>query len=861
MGAAVLYATLSAAVPLVPVDRVEAAIDARVADDLETVEVTAEYRLTATAALDRIGVVLAADRYRTPPEPLLPAAEREVFPGGVDEGGFDDVAVTVNGRDCRPETVTLAQEARMLFCPGRLSPGEAVEVMVRATLTVPERYGPFGRIGRQVTLAGAWYPYLARPDGRPARGRHRIRVSVPEGMGAVVGSAVFPPIPSGRRTFVQEEETGQVALVVLPPFVTLRSVGPFRFVRRPPLSDPEVRRNAQVEEALRDALRFLLEEGRPPKAPLLVVEAPLRHNLARATEGPVLISDRAFRIFPMDRFFAFHRYPVLRELFTGLALRDHPHVTADAIGGWTLDRYVASRVGRAEDAFDVLSFWSFIPAVDSLLYAPQLPFVGAYFRLIEEEDPLRPNLIDFPDPKPRGKILYEKLLDRLGRRETDRVFSEVLAGEPLDKAIGARLGPATEGFLATWLGPYPDVRYRLLEHDSVPCGDGCFEARVRIERDGDRVAEPIQVRLEDDDGNERFVWSEPTADAVRVVTATLAAPLSEVTLDPNGRLAETPSAEVPSPKLDNVSDPRWRFLLNNFNVLLAASAGQIDTALDVGFSRVRDVRWRFAARGAFSPASVSLSGRATRYFGHAVTPDSLSQWIGLTVAGEYLRPEFSEVSEAGFALSGALYYGYDDRRTVWAPESGTGLRLALDYSHVFGAAGDPDATSDSVAVTARALRSFRIGASHQISLRGSIGAYVYGRPRDQLLYSLGGRRNVRGYDVGEAQAKMRGIGSVEWVHQLVNNENTDFLDLVWVTGIDGALFGDVAVLGEDPGDVADGPVFADVGYGLRFYIDYFGVRPGVMAIDLAIPLVDLDGRLKVQPPAIYVDFAQSFLAF
>jgi hypothetical protein len=251
----------------------------------------------------------------------------------------------------------------------------------------------------------------------------------------------------------------------------------------------------------------------------------------------------------------------------------------------------------------------------------------------------------------------------------------------------------------------------------------------------------------------------------------------------------------------------------------------------------------------------------TRYFGDRITPDQLSQWIGGTVGGDYLRADFSEVSEDGFALSAALYYGYDNRRTVWAPEGGTAFRLTVDYSHVFGESGDPNATPDAVAVTARFLQSFRINAAHQLSLRLSAGAYVYGRPREQLLYSLGGRRNVRGYDVGQAEARMRGIGSAEWVHPLVSNENADFLEIAWLSGIDGALFADVAVLGDDLGDVGDGPVLGDVGYGIRFYIDYFGVRPGIMSIDVAIPLVDLGGRFRVQSPAIYIDFAQSFLLF
>ena len=52
-----------------------------------------------------------------------------------------------------------------------------------------------------------------------------------------------------------------------------------------------------------------------------------------------------------------------------------------------------------------------------------------------------------------------------------------------------------------------------------------------------------------------------------------------------------------------------------------------------------------------------------------------------------------------------------------------------------------------------------------------------------------------------------------------------------------------------------------MGYGLRFYIEYFGVRPGVMAIDVALPLVRARGATELGPPALYIAFTQSFFAF
>ncbi|CAN0558558.1 unnamed protein product, partial [Laminaria digitata] len=294
---------------------------------------------------------------------------------------------------------------------------------------------------------------------------------------------------------------------------------------------------------------------------------------------------------------------------------------------------------------------------------------------------------------------------------------------------------------------------------------------------------------------------------------------------------------------------RWRVLLNSFNVLYSPSANNLDTALDIGFSRVRDVRWRFAARASYAPEAVSLSGRATYRFGQAVTPDSLNQWVGMVLGGEYLRPQFAGTLDSAFALSGSVYYGYDDRRTAWAPEAGTGLRASLSASRVFGQpAEDSGVSQQAINLTLRGLRSWRLHARHQLSLRASFGAYLYGTPRVQLRYALGGRRNVRGYVVDDEVGRIRGIASAEWVHSWVPDMNLNAAWLVWVTGLDGALFADVAVIGDDLRDLGRTAPRADVGYGVRIYIDYFGVRPGVMAIDVALPLVDTQGRWSVGPP-------------
>lgn len=895
-----LACIVAASAPAQAIDRVTTEIEATVSDDLDRVHVIVRTEYIPAERTSTVTVILAADRYRQVPEGMRPSDERFLFPRGYSLGGFESVVVRVRGVPCEGRPSALPErgrtaidgQPRALVCPVEAGPEAPVSIQAEADLIVPEMYGPFGRHRRQLTLAGGWYPYVARPGFPAPRGPHRIKLRIPSELGAVVGGAYFAP--SGGRALPErtieavEDDASMIPLVVLAPTAGAEPAaeGHVRFIgsNARQLHDPNARtpEQAQVLLSIEDGLRFWddLRLPLPPRSrPALIVEAPLRHDLAFSAEGLTLVSDRAFRMSPVERFYRFHRFPLLRELF-GTLLRerlrrtDGPRATAsaDAVAASLVDRYVTSRFGAAESAFDVLDFWSFIPSVDLLLYAPDLPFEGAYFRRIKEDDPLRPNLVDFPLELSRGKIVYEKLLDRVGRARAGGVLEQVLRGARLEAALASALGgEEARAFLRTWLGPYPEVRYRLLAWSSRPgsrdeCGGParCERAEVAIAREGDPIAEPLEVLLRDKDGKERRVWTEATTKAVRVLTATLAAPLDLVEIDPHGRVHETPSEDTPSPRLDNRSSARWKVLLNNWNISLAATAGTIDSAIDVGFLRVYDVHWSYALRADYTPAAIALSGRVVRSFGRLVNPAELAQHVGLTVAGEYLRPKFANATQDAFAVSAALSYGFDTRQTVWAPEGGQGFRLTLEQNHVFGQlveqapSGARALSEDALRLTARAFQSWRLGGAHTLSIRGSAGSYLFGTPRSQLLYAVGGRSNVRGYPIDAVLGRARAIASAEWVHHLIPELDENALFFAWASGLDGTLYADLAVAGADLPALTSAPLLSDVGYGLRVSIDYFGVRPGVMSVDIAVPLSDARGRGRIGSPAVYIDFVQSF---
>jgi hypothetical protein len=864
-------------IALVP-DRADLEIEASVKDDLGAIDLSVKERFVPGEALSAIPIVLPADRYRSPP-PISPSEVRELYPVGFDRGRFKNVRVAIGGIECRAKKERLPDRARRLVCPYSAPAGQVIEVEISAELEVPERYGPFGRVGKEVTLGAGWYPHVARDLG-PPRGAHRVRLSAPSELTIAIGETHFPSIgEAGRRTVeARIEDAAQVPLLLRPASARVVSiasglarylVGPGSVVQSDPREDLRIR---EVLSGIEDGLRFLQEEGiaLPEKArPLILARAPLRHDLAQRAEGIVLVSDHAFRMPDVTRFLRFHRFPILREIFGELVARQLSDpdraLAADAIASWLLDRYVASRFGRAEDAFDVLGIVSFIPSIDSMLYAPDLPFVTAYFRVIREEDPNRPNLVSFPSPHPRGKLVYEKLVDRFGLERSGEVMRSTIDGLPFLESVRRSFEDErdAERFLAAWLGPYPNLQYRLVEHGSRPSPEscsGCWLATIVIERTGEVASEPIEVRLTDRTGAARIAVASATTAARRTLTATLSAELDLVELDPRGRLAETPSDAVPSPRYDNRSSHPWKVLLNNFNIVVAASEGAVDTAIDIGIQRRYDVHWSYAFRADYAQDAFGLSTRGSYAFGPRSTAARLSHFVGLGLAGEILRAGFAGSVSGGTALGISASYGYDDRRSLWAPETGTAVRLSAGYQRVFGAdLSSTETTDESLSLSARAVQQWRIGLRHQIAVRASVSGYAFGKPRKQLLFALGGRSNIRGYAFDAELGRVRAVASAEWLHPLLPELETNGFYITWVSGIDGALFGDVGLIGDDLAEARAGPLFSDVGYGLRLYIDYFGVRPGVLALDFAFPLVRARGAAELGPPAIYIAFAQSFL--
>jgi hypothetical protein len=290
----------------------------------------------------------------------------------------------------------------------------------RFVTTVPPRQGTFGRVGATLVALGGWHPIFtdgARPDPLPIR----YRVEVPPGYVGLIGGRPIHRSPGAQSL------SGEFRGVYLPLLLT-RQQG-VQVATWGVWIDPDPQGDARPHFAAVDAA---LQQSRAAHAgpPIAVVVLPLRENLAEPFDGGFAVSDAVFDLLPVERMRKFHRIRLWRaHLQAMLQARAGPAV-AEAIAWVLRDALVREHYGGAETAADVLDTFAVIPEIDSLVFAPQIPFADAYFdhagatagRYWHIDDFYVP---DAPAPlPPGGKRLRARLTD-------DAVHAFLQGGAPL----------------------------------------------------------------------------------------------------------------------------------------------------------------------------------------------------------------------------------------------------------------------------------------------------------------------------------------------------------------------------------------------------------------------------------------------
>jgi hypothetical protein len=894
----------SAAGP-VPV-RQSVSIGAALSDGGETVSGEVRIRVVNDTGepVGSIPLWLYPNRFTDPETQVDDRTSHWLYPGGPSEGGIDVSSPRWNGApladrairyEPTPAEVRPRGATRVLArveLPAALAPGAEGELVLAFGTRIPERRGRFGRYRGTVALGGDFFPRpLADLTGRdtalpPRPTAFAVRLSVPGGTGAVIGDRVFP-VAAGRRVLeVDGARVEALPIVVMDRMEVATAKLPFGDAvyvsartrpdayawrdtrapedRVPAAGIPDVGR---VDFAARafgvlERCAALLREAAPDAAlpaRIAIVEIPAFDRLAQWTPGQVLVSDRLFGLVPFERALAFHDAALAQELGAALAAdlsADEPpglrFLAAETVGARVRELYVAAAHGKAESLKDVVGFAAFIPYVDNLLYAPEVPFREAYSTSPEEEDSLRDAPWLFMNALPRGRRILAKIEDLLGAEEAAALVADYAGGRAgFDALLRQRLGDRAQRFEADWFGAYPEVNYRIAGTRDVPLGGGRFRHEVIVARDGADVVEPVGVLLEDGDrARQTERWDGVGREGA--VASESGAKLAAVRLDPGGRLVESAELTDEHPLADDAAPLSWRPPLLT-RLLLWGDTETFEPNVQIGIAlrRLYDVTNTIALSGSYAPRGYGGSIAYYRYFGPKRTLNARTWYAGPSIG--ILRVEKTETAAATLPESTqfaatigtiGVQAGRDDRAYFPDPRSGTAINGYVGYG-LGRADGGGYVHEGQLDLRAFGLLSPRLG--HVFALYGGAMATV-GTPPAAELPSLSNRLVLRGFDIDETYGRIGLYAVAEYRHDLFEISGARLPAGSTFERLQGVLFaggGTMSVPSGYGGMFTSERLYAEVGYGLRLHMLAFGLSQYLIALDLAVPLWPRDRTYDV----------------
>ncbi len=857
------------------------------------------------AALERLPFWLYPNRFYKDEQRLPDRVAPWIYPGGPSRGAMRIVGVAVGGEPLPSKAVTYAPFPSPAAGSGgvagiawiqlgfSLAPGRAVRLELEYEVDIPERRGRFGRYDGVVSLGGGFFPRpMADLTGvdpaRPLRAAlMRIEVEFPRDMGGVIHDVVVPPRPEAQTAAVGPLRLLTLGLVAMDRMDVEERVvdwGRVVFVSRRLLDVDESgswRAGRDSEGVLPEGVPNIAQTGAAGrcldvaqktgelvgrrigrgrlKERVVLVELPVWDRLAQPGPGAVWVSDRIYRLFPAKRALWFHDLALARSVTASLiwdrlvqAGHSAAPLEADLVGAWIAKVYSEEVHRKTQSMEDLVGFASFVPLIDNLLYAPQVPFRQVYARGIGERDDLRDEPWRFANPRPGGERVLAKLEDRLGTEAARELVADI-AKEPLglSPALSRALGEDAARFEADWLGDYPRVNYALSSVFDEKT-EGGYRHIARVQRQGRPVTEPVTVRFIDEDGrSEDVIWDGRGQEGT--VTWESPAPIDRVVVDPNMRLIEDPALADGHPLSDNTNELRWRPPLLTRFLVWGDLTGEVPN-FDASFAMRRRYEVTNSFHGSLSYTTRGYGGGLSyfRHFGATRTLNSRRWYAGPTLSVrryepvEDAGPELPEETRFGATTASlALSLGRDDREYFWDPRSGT----AFGVTALYGLGRDDDGRVVQVGkLLARGFGLWSPRLGHTLALYGGVMGLV-GHPNAANLNTLSDRSLLRGFEPNETFGRLGIYGVCEYRHTLFDASSVSMPLFTWLQRFQGVLFaggGTMSVPTGYAGMFQPERIFTEAGYGLRLHTLIFGVQQYLLGLDLAVPLTPTERFYEVE---------------
>ncbi len=603
-----------------------------------------------------------------------------------------------------------------------------------------------------------------------------------------------------------------------------------------------------------------LEMATPERLSVLVV--PSRTELAASAPGALLVSDRALQIFPLDVVREFHLRAVRRAIFQVLAQPISARLEAAGDRGWVddlrsivlLDLDEARRSSTAQRPDQLLSLFAFHPAVDQLLYAPQIAFEEIYFGAIDEPDRFRDDPVRARFPLTRGRRLLECVRDVLDEPAMQRTIARIANGRRSIRSALARAEIDVDALLPLWLRYATlEVNYRLGAMTTERSESG-FRHTIEILREGDERPEPVQVEVEDAAGNRASGYWDGRGERGEVVIET-PADRGSVTLDPQQRLPQSARVSDGHPRQDDATSAPWRPpIFTAFALDVLVSEQNVTGVIDLALRQRYDLEHTVALR--LSRTAARTGGRVV--YIHGLGPKAHNNrrigTLGGGIGFNYVHPGFGGAENlGGYAVDLQLIGGVDTRRFIYDPRDALVLTGALQIT---GTVREDSTFGITGRGAFHAAGMFPVGLLDTFVLAGG-GGFTIGPALDADRQSLGGRYGLRGF----ANGTLLGNGALYAVLEHRFTAITDLgINILWgVVAREVQLawwVGGGAVFDTQDGRSVRGAF--EAGGGLRFHYEYGGIQPGVLAIDVGVPISAYAEGQSGTPLGFYIGFDQYY---
>lgn len=796
-------------------------------------------------------------------------------------------------------------------------PAGSARVTLRYRVQVPRRYWPFGCVRSRCSISGAIAPLPSVPaeggryleeGGRvvaPARWQVRkVRFgAAPHWVPGTDPTAIEAKALDGDEIVIAREGPFAKDLMAYPSVfwgprwrrlvmvtrgvqVHVLHMDPRPHARYPNESVLQYRADVagHVEAIAKETIDIAARLGveAPPDAQLVVVQGPLRSDLAQSHPTAVMVSDEYLNVLPSDRFRRFHEVQVARAMLDTLTLgflaEHQPPSTqlwlSGAMSFALAQVWQAKRDLPDEDARDLLRNVSFMPAVDSFLYRGQASFASAYFRGGEDQFVLRNHPLWFAHTLPTGRRIHEKLDDLLDDAQLARwhALNVQYPGADPERNAESVWGYELDWFFDQWLGEYPEVDYAVGKLVRKKLSQGHWRTTIEIWKSSAApVLEPVQVEAIESDGTRHnLIWNgeavpgkaldEQPLKWVHTFEIDTSHRIEYVRVDPRFRITETSRIPTfPGGRPDN-NDPRFnnrrpgnrRFIYTGVGIAIAASEflnaetpGARVNSIAGFFAFEAGLRRDLRTTGTFSvfkdrEVLVGAGAAANFFFLEKVNRQRRRLRLRASLTGAWLGTNGLD-PRGGVRTEETLLLSDDTRQFGFWPDRGHRISGGIRFSQVRRLEAGQTDDRDSASVFAEWVQLWPIAHDHVIASRlaGEVVLPINSDLEYRALPRVGGLGGLSAFVADEAFGRSVLTAQVEYRHVFLNDLRVNAANLAWWRSFGGALFGGVSTFSgcaDYNGMFTRGQWRGQVGYGLTAYVHYLGLAPQLLRLEAAVPI-------------------------